>query len=128
MKIKNFTRDNIRNTLRPNLQRDLDRVAKKFGISLRLGNISFTSETINIKLEGGVIAKDGNVITKKAMMFQLYAKKHGIKFKVGDTFKFRNEEYTISGWNTRASRYPIEAIGEDGRTYKFAKNTSSLIH
>lgn len=117
MKIAQFDKTACK-ALRSSLNSDLAKIAKKHGISLKVGNIHFTRNEATIKLTANAI-KGGQVLTKEAADWNRHAKNHGITKSVGDTFVSNGAEYKITGWSTRRHRFPISSIRvSDGRSFK----------
>lgn len=118
MKIAQFDKTACK-ALRSSLNSDLAKIAKKHGISLKVGNIHFTRNEATIKLTANAI-KGGQVLTKEAMDWNLHAKNHGITKSVGDTFVSNGAEYKITGWSTRRHQFPISATRvSDNSLFKF---------
>ena len=118
MKVTSFDRPTVK-ALRVDLDSALAKVAKEYGIEISTGNISFSGDNCSIKVKASVINSDGTVMTKEATDFARYAKLHGLDAKVGDTFMNAGTVYTITGWKSRSSKYPVTAISsQDGKTYK----------
>ena len=118
MKVTSFDRPTVK-ALRVDLDSALAKVAKEYGIEISTGNISFSGDNCSIKVKASVIGNDGTVMTKEATDFARYAKLHGLDAKVGDTFMNAGTVYTITGWKSRSSKYPVTAISsQDGKTYK----------
>lgn len=118
MKIAQFDKTACK-ALRSSLNSDLAKIAKKHGISLKVGNIHFTRNEATIKLTANAI-KGGQVLTKEAMDWNRHAKNHGISKSVGDTFISNGEEFKITGWSTRRHQFPISASRvSDNSLFKF---------
>ena len=63
---------------------------------------------------------DGTAHTKAELDFKRVAHLYGLSpDDFGFTFEYRGSTYTVSGINTRANRYPVQACTSDGTRYKF---------
>jgi hypothetical protein len=94
-------------------------------ISVSLGNASFSSSSVEFKVNLNEVAADGLVLSREAVAFQEQAPRYGLMSSdLGQTFHSRGKSFRITGLNTRAKRYPINA--EDistGKRFKFASET-----
>lgn len=112
----NFNKSNLK-TLRVDITAALDEVAKKHGIDLSIGNISFSANEFTTKLT----AKGSDNKTENAEMdFQRGAIRIGIKSEAyGKHFTLGGDTFKLVGINTRAKKYPLLGInGANGKTYK----------
>jgi len=63
---------------------------------------------------------DGTVMTKEAIDFNRYKNIKGINAELGDAFNYQGDIFTITGYKSRSSKYPILAVSNNtGKTYKF---------
>lgn len=94
-------------------------------ISVSLGNASFSSSSVEFKVNLNEIASDGLVLSREAVAFKEQAPRYGLMSSdLGRIFHSRGKSFRITGLNTRAKRYPINA--EDistGKRFKFASET-----
>lgn len=116
--------DVIDRTLLRNLRTRLDialrEVEDEFGLHMTTGNARFTDTNATLKLEISMINDGGEIVSKKAEAFKLYASNYGLNpTDLGKSFRSNGKRFTIAGLNTRAHRYPIIAKGERGKGYKF---------
>ncbi len=118
MKISNFDRATAR-VLREEMNQAFKSIEVKYGITLSAGNISFSNNEASIKVKANTIGDNGQVETKEARNWGLYADHNGLgDLKVGDTIDLQGKSFTIKGWNTRARKSPIQIEDAQGRGYK----------
>ena len=118
--VEQFNRDSVKN-LRADMQADLAQLAKKWGINIQCGNASFDSTSITIKVQANII-QDGQVLTSEAKDFNTYAPISGLSgYKLGDKVIINGTTYTLSGWNRKAPKYPVQ-ISNCGKTYRATVN------
>jgi len=118
MKINNFDRATAR-VLREEMNQAFKSIEAKYGITLSAGNISFSNNEANIKVKANTIGDNGQVETKEARNWGVYAEYNGLGgLKVGDTIDLQGKSFTIKGWNTRARKSPVQIEDAQGRGYK----------
>lgn len=118
MKINNFDRATAR-VLREEMNQAFKSIEAKYGITLSAGNISFSNNEASIKVKANTIGDNGQVETKEARNWGVYAELNGLGgLKVGDTIDLQGKSFTIKGWNTRARKSPIQIEDAQGRGYK----------
>jgi len=116
-----FTKEELRN-YRAEIEQALKEVAEKHNINIHAGNISYTDN--DFKLTLGVTKKEVNGLSYEQAEFEKHCMLFG--FKPEDykkTFAMNGKIFTITGFNLKAHKMPIHAIGNDGRGYKFASDT-----
>lgn len=106
-----FNKQNLA-TIRKDIDAALAEVAAKHGITLGIGNISFTDTSFTTKLTAMI--KDGNVATDDTMSakqmtwakdFKLYASLYGMKAEdLGKKVTIGSTEYVIVGARPRAKQ------------------------
>lgn len=94
------------------LQADMDEalkaVAQKHGVSIEVGNASFTSQNATFKVQVAVTGKGGVADTREAQDFRIFATSYGLTpDDLGQTFPYGGKEYTIVGLSRKSSKYPI---------------------
>lgn len=118
MKISNFDRATAR-VLREEMNQAFKSIEAKYGITLSAGNISFSNNEASIKVKANTIGDNGQVETKEARNWGVYAEYNGLGgIKVGDTIDLQGKSFTIKGWNTRARKSPVQIEDAQGRGYK----------
>lgn len=131
MTITKFDKVNLK-TVREDINSALAEVAKKHGIELEIGNISFDALSFRTTLKASV--KDGTAdssLPGTAEMrtdFKRFASIFGLsESDLGKTFKQGRKEYTIVGMKPRKRTAPIIAT-TDGNMYAFpAEMVRSLL-
>ena len=105
--------------LREEINRALAPVATKNGIKLQLGNMSYSSTEIRMKLDAVLLGEGGENLNDKNN-FETYARMYGLEpSDYGKKFTTSKGEYTISGINTKKRKYPIVAKNNAGVAYIF---------
>ena len=117
-KIESFNKPQIVQ-LRSEIDNALDQVAKKYGITISAGNCSFSGNEANFKLKLNTIGDGGTVITRESKMWDLYKSRTNCShLNIGDTITIQGNSYTLSGYNTRARKAPINFTDSRGNGYK----------
>jgi len=117
-KIESFNKPQIVQ-LRSEIDNALDQVAKKYGITISAGNCSFSGNEANFKLKLNTIGDGGTVITRESKMWDLYKSRTNCShLSIGDTITIQGNSYTLSGYNTRARKAPINFTDSRGNGYK----------
>jgi hypothetical protein len=103
-------------------------VAKKHGVSIKRGHGVYGSQA-SLKLEILPIAADGTVITAEAEHFKSAAKYWGLSADdLGRRFRSNGRVFTITGLRPKARTRPLQAQGDDGKTYVFTPGHDSRFH
>jgi hypothetical protein len=122
MKVKEFNPANLRE-LRTELNAQMAKIEKKFGIKIEVGNMSYRSSEVSIKVKANTISATGIANSKEAEQFSSYASRGGFShFKVGDKVEIKGHILTIKGYNTRAPKAPIQ-LEANGKSYKCPATT-----
>ncbi len=117
-KIESFNKPQIVQ-LRSEIDNALNSVAKKYGITISAGNCSFSGNEANFKLKLNTIGDGGTVITRESKMWDLYKSRTNCShLNIGDTITIQGNSYTLSGYNTRARKAPINFTDSRGNGYK----------
>ena len=117
-KITEFDKTNLK-VLRADIDRAVNDVLGKYGLSAELGNISFTHTDFSTKLK--VMIGDAEDASK--LKFEKYAPRFGLDPEdFGTSFRKNGTIFTIVGINANAKRngYPVLAANKRGTIYKFA--------
>jgi len=124
--IKQFNKPTIVQ-LRSSINEALDQVAKEYGITISAGNCSFSGNEANFKLKLNTIGDNGTVITRESQMWDLYKSRTNCShLSIGDKIKIQGNSYTLSGYNTRARKAPINFTDSRGNGYKCSINMLNL--
>ena len=122
MNIKQFNRANIKG-LRNEIDEALSSVASKYGITISAGNCSFSGNEANFKLKLNTIGEGGFVITRESASWDVYKSRTNCQhLNVGDTITIQGNPYTLTGYNTRARKAPIQFKDNRGNSYKCSIN------
>ena len=122
MKVTQFDRTNL-SQINAEIEQAMKAIAKKYGIEVKLGTTRFSRQNASSKFELMAIGENGNVVTKEALDFNRYKNIKGIRANLGDSFQFRGNTYTITGYKAKSHKYPITATClEDGKSYKLPIN------
>ena len=116
--IKQFDKTNLQG-LRVEMDRALQAISNKYGITIKAGNASFSGNECTFKVKLNTKGTDGTVITKEAKDFDRYKGLHGMDhLSVGDTIYIQGSPYILTGFNTRARKAPINFTNSVGSGYK----------
>ena len=115
-----FNKSNLK-TIRADVAAALAAVESKHGVQFSLGNIRFSNDDFRCKLECvSATNSSGNAVDIDRQKFESNCWMIGVpKTSFGKTFKSGRKTFTISGLNTRAKKYPIQAVDTRGKRYKF---------
>lgn len=97
-------------------------VAKKYGVTIDTGNGRYNGDAMTLKLEITNKSATGETQDKYAVAFKQRAYIYGLAATdLGRSFVSRvsGKTFVIAGLNSRAKEYPIIAIGQNGKRYKF---------
>ena len=116
--IQTFNRPNIKG-LRNEIDEALDRVAKRYGITISAGNCTFSGNEANFKLKLNTIGEGGTIITQESQNWDFYKNRTECShLNIGDTITIQGGRYTLTGYNTRARKAPIQFKDSRGNGYK----------
>ena len=116
--ITQFNKANLQ-SLRTEIDNALKAVENQFGIKLHAGNASFSGNEVTFKLKGNTIGEGGTVITREATNWNRHRGLHGMDhLSVGDQITIQGKSYTLTGYNTRARKAPVEFKDLRGNGYK----------
>lgn len=100
----------------------LAELGAKYGVVLKGGNakIDSMSGIVDMKLHASPIAADGNVVTKEAADFKLYARSYGLDASdLNKEIIYAGKRYEIAGAKPQSYKFPILAKNLiDGKLYK----------
>tara|TARA_B100000900_G_scaffold415889_1_gene447723 strand:+ start:3786 stop:4175 length:390 start_codon:yes stop_codon:yes gene_type:complete len=118
MKVSNFDKPSLK-AIRMAMNAALKSVEDQYGIKVNVGNASYSANEVTFKVKANTIGDSGEAITKEAQNWSLYAGMNGLgQFKVGDQIELQGKTFTITGWNTRAKKSPVNIQDANGRGYK----------
>lgn len=128
--IKAFDPQNLKN-VRADIDSALLAIKQKYGITIQLGNISYspekaTSRITMIAVGDAAAATDPRAaaLAKSQAEFKSYADTFGLTAsQFGAQFTFGRDTYKLAGIKIRASKMPILGTSlRDGKTYKFPES------
>ena len=108
--------------IRNDINAALAAVEAKHNIRFNIGRITYeTGSNFRTKLEAVSTADhSGNAINPDKIQFEKNAWRVGVKKDAfGQKFTSGRKHFTITGINTRAKKYPINAVTASGKRYKF---------
>ena len=118
MKVTNFDKPTIK-AIRMAIDNALATVEKEYCITISTCNAWFSGNEVTFKVKANTVGQGGQVNSKEANMWSLYADMNGIgHLSVGDTITLQGKQFTIAGWNTRAKKSPVNITDTNGRSYK----------
>ena len=116
--IKQFDKSNLQ-VLRVEMDKALQAISNKYGITIKAGNASYSGNECTFKVKLNTKGSDGTVITKEAKSWDLYKNRTNCShLSIGDTIKIQGNTYTLSGFNTRARKAPINFTNATGMGFK----------
>lgn len=116
--IQQFNKANLQ-ALRVEMDNALKSLEKKFGITIKAGNASFSGNECTFKVKLNTTGSDGTAITKEAKAWDIYKGTHGLDhLNIGDKITIQGNTYTLTGYNTRARKAPINFTDYRGKGYK----------
>lgn len=95
-------------------------VAEKFGVTVSYKSGNFSPNTAALRFE----FTDEGADNREAESFRHNAAYYGMTPEdLGAKFRLGRNEYTITGFNARARKMPVQATRTDGRRFKFPAET-----
>lgn len=118
MKLEKFEKSSLEE-LRKEINPKLKEIGEKFGISLRLGRISYDAYSFTGKIEAKILISREETEKIERGEFESLAVFYGLKKEdYGRTFSQNGKIFKIVAIKTRNRKYPIIARNGE-RTYKF---------
>lgn len=118
MKISQFDKPTIA-TIRQAMDNALEQVASEYGIAIKTGNATFSGNEVSFKVKANTLDSSGLANTQEADNFELYKDAIGLGYlSVGDKISLQGKSFKLVGYNTRASKAPIQIQDTQGRRYK----------
>lgn len=113
MSISKFNKANLR-LLRADMNKALDAVAQKHGITIKAGNARFTENNVTFKIEAGIIGNDGIAKSRERIALEKLYPQYADK-----VVKLMGKRGAVSGkvvgYNSRAKRYPFQVETQQGQ-------------
>lgn len=108
-------------SMRDDINNALFELEEKYNVKLKVGTINFDSDTVEAKISFAKMSENQNgkfAMTKEAKEFIQRAKNFGLSDKLlGEELHHKGNTYVITGYNTRASKNPIQ-FTVNGERYK----------
>jgi hypothetical protein len=90
-----------------------------FGVDVKLGTFRYGESNASVPLRISEIGSGGEVKTVEAENFKRFAVHYGLKPEwLGETISVNGIFMTITGLNTRARKFKVQAVTDDGKRYK----------
>jgi pyrroloquinoline quinone (PQQ) biosynthesis protein C len=99
----------------------MKKIEKKHSVKFKTGRASYNKEQFSMKVEFLDVKANGTVAdSKEVEAWNFYAERHGLKKSLlNSTITLQSKKFKVSGWNTRAKRYPVMAIEvATGKSFK----------
>jgi hypothetical protein len=97
------------------LKNELEAVAKKYGVHLNTGNVTYTDCEMRFKVSISRVTEAGLAETKEVRDFRKYASLHGIS---ASTLNKKIGDWTLTGYLPRSRKFPFLAKNAKGKVYK----------
>lgn len=124
MTITKLDKTNIKG-VRDSIQKKLDEL-KDLGLDIQLKSIRYEDYKLTSRIEVKVNSPEATkVITDKKVSAD-NANLQAVGLYVGYKFRVDGDDYTVTGWNSRARKYPVKAENALGKSYKFPVYHSSF--
>ncbi len=108
--------------IRNDINAALATIEAKHNLKFSIGRITYeTGMNFRTKLEAVSTADHtGNAVNPDQVNFERNAWSVGVKKEAfGKKFTSNRKQFTITGINTRAKKYPIQGVTANGKRYKF---------
>ena len=123
--ITEFDNKDVLRMMRAEINDALAAVATKHGVTIDLGNISYSSSQFTTKLT----VQTGDGSDAAVSKWNLNAWRFNLaEDQIGDTFMSNGTEFTITGMNPRRKKFPISAVNARGTGYKFPASKGKPAH
>ena len=121
--MKTITGTDLQN-LRKEIDQALEALGKKYDIKFRAGNASYTGTNATFKLEIATKGEGGEVITKEAADFKIYAERFGVKPEdLGKEIDLMGRKFKLVGILPKSRKFPFSGKDlVDGKSYKLPEN------
>ena len=122
-KIKEFNRHTLK-ALRTETNSALEKIGKKLGVTIQMGNISFSASECRTKLEYFIPSGDNTGMNAEQQKDFNGLKNYGHIFGVtekdfGKTFTSNGEVFKLTGIAPKRHKYPVIAENLMGKAYVF---------
>lgn len=131
MKIKNFVQFKKTQgfeSLKADIDKALEKVAAKYGVTARAGNIKYDDTFANIVVTFSVVGEDGVVQTPYVADWKRMCHLYGFEqTDLGRAFTSQGYTFTIVGLKASSGKYPIVAKRQDGKMMRFTTDVKNLM-
>lgn len=129
--MKEFNNQNLK-TIRQEIDNALATVAKKNGIALSIGRITYDGTSFRTKLEAAVVGANTSGVSLQEVQMKNALRDYGSMFGVsekdyGKTFISNGSRYTLIGLKPSRPKYPVIGMSERGARYKFPEGVLAQI-
>lgn len=121
-KITKFDKPIVRN-VRSRLDEALKNLEAELGVSIKVGNATFSASTVTFKVEISTVNSDGVAKTEERTALETHYPDY-----VDLEIRLSNRKTgKVIGLNQRAHSYPFIVEASDGKTYKLSKSQLELM-
>jgi len=115
------------NAMRAYLEVALRGFEEHFGMAVEIGKITYGETHARFALTASQVEDDGTVKTRESEAFTALAERYDMRPEwLGEKFTSGGMSFTITGLNTKAQKYKVNTVTDDGKRYKFAPITVKL--
>jgi hypothetical protein len=121
-----FTKSNLNNDLRKDIDAVLSKYGKEAGVHFNVGNITFNELEANIKLTASLPSSSGVFITAEQKDFNMFSGLDEISVKLNELGSSRNlGTVRMIGYKARNRKYPyiVEQVSTGSR-YKLSTSSA----
>jgi len=98
----------------------LQEVAQRFDVSIDAGSARFSPAEATVKFKVTLNNLAEGIDTKEVANYKFHASLENLP-PLGSVIRIGGDEFELTGWNTRARRYPIKAVQvRTNKKYKLA--------
>jgi hypothetical protein len=109
--------------LRSDLNKALEAVTKKHGITIDIGTMRYSDDDVKVSLDMRTVKAGEEGMSRSEADYKAACVFNPTLPKYGSRFTSRGKVYTICGYSSRARKYPVLAKNANGTTYKFTVET-----
>ena len=107
---------------RKEVEQTLEGIAKKYNANIKAGKIKYDTNSFNLDLQ--VTKKDIDGKSFEQVEFEKYCSWYGLKPEdYKKQFTMNGKKFALTGFKPRATKMPILAVSEEGKSYKFGEDT-----
>ena len=117
--MKKFTKTNL-DTLRKDLNKALEAVQKKHGIDIHVGNISYKENEAKVKVICETKSAGEAKVKQENSEYDFHRKYYSELPEMNSKIKLNGKIFTITGWSSRAKKYPVIITNSKGKQFKIS--------